>query len=281
MKFGLSLPTKDDFGDVHRIVESAVLAEESGWDGFFLWDHIAPGLGPLVDPWIAIASVANHTRKMRLGLLITPLSRRRPWKVAREIVSLDHLSNGRMILGVGLGDFSKKEFEAFDEISDQRLRGDMLDEGLEIINGLQSGQPFRYSGEHYRIKQNTVFSPQPIQKPRIPIWVAGKWPNRRPFRRAALWDGVVPLARGRSKKDFLSLDEVKEIAAFIEKYRKADSPFNLCVSGVLPGNSVSKHIAIVETYRSAGATWWIEFAYSGTGSYRQNLDRIRSGPPRA
>jgi alkanesulfonate monooxygenase SsuD/methylene tetrahydromethanopterin reductase-like flavin-dependent oxidoreductase (luciferase family) len=280
MKFGLSLPTKDDYGNIQRLAEVAVHAEESGWDGFFLWDHISTGVGPLVDPWIAIASVAGHTSKLRLGLLVTPLVRRRPWKVAREIVSLDHLSKGRMVLGVGLGDFKKKEFEAFNEVSDTQQRGRMLDEGLEIVNGLQKGEPFKFSGEYYQITSSTIFNPPPIQKPRIPIWVAGKGPNLRPFRRAARWDGALPLARGRSKKDFINMHEFKEIKAYLQKHRRSDEHFDLCVSGVLPGESLSKDKALMEAYERAGATWWIEFVYSATGSFQQNLDRIRLGPPR-
>ncbi|MBC8506131.1 MAG: LLM class flavin-dependent oxidoreductase [Anaerolineales bacterium] len=121
------------------------MAEDAGWDGFFLWDHIARGVAPQNDPWAAMAAIACNTEKMRLGLMVTPLSRRRPWKVARELVTLDHLSKGRMIFGVGLGDFKGKEFEGFGEISDPVTRGIMLDEGLEFINGLQSGEKFKRS----------------------------------------------------------------------------------------------------------------------------------------
>jgi alkanesulfonate monooxygenase SsuD/methylene tetrahydromethanopterin reductase-like flavin-dependent oxidoreductase (luciferase family) len=117
VKYGLSLPNHGDYGDIHRLVELAQIAEDSGWDGFFLWDHIARGIAPQVDSWIAMAAIACSTTRMRLGLLVTPLARRRPWKVAREIISLDHLSNGRMILGVGLGDFQGKEFEKSARIS--------------------------------------------------------------------------------------------------------------------------------------------------------------------
>ncbi len=102
-----------------------------------------------------------------------------------------------MVLGVGLGDFQKKEFEAFGEVSDQRVRGSMLTEGLEIITGLQRGEPFVYSGEHYQISIPTVFNPKPVQEPRVPVWVAGKWPNKPPFRRAARWDGAVRSYRPR------------------------------------------------------------------------------------
>jgi alkanesulfonate monooxygenase SsuD/methylene tetrahydromethanopterin reductase-like flavin-dependent oxidoreductase (luciferase family) len=149
MKFGLSIPNKGIYSDIHLVVELAQMAEEANWDGFYLWDHVAgPARTPFVDPWICLAAIAVQTRKMRLGALVTPLSRRRPWKVAREIVALDRLSEGRMVLGVGLGYFKNKEFKEFGEVDDSKIRGDMLDEGLEILAGLQSGEKFSYEGEH-------------------------------------------------------------------------------------------------------------------------------------
>lgn len=279
MKFGLSLPNHGDYGDIHRITALAVLAEESGWDGFFLWDHIARGVAPQIDPWIAISAIASQTHKIRIGMLVTPLARRRPWKVAREIVTLDHLSNGRMVMGVGLGDFRGKEFENFGEVVEQRERGEMLDEGLEIIAGLQTGEAFCLKGKHYNIAR-TIFNPKPIQQPRVPIWVAGKWPNKKPFRRAAKWDGVVPIHRSRNIKEYLSVTETKEILRYIKKYRELDTPFDFCVSGVLPAKKLIEDRNIVEAYEKAGATWWIEFIYSGTGSVKKNTERIRFGPPR-
>lgn len=279
MKFGLSLPNHGDYGDIHRLIELAVLAEEAGWDGFFLWDHIARGVAPQIDPWIAMSAIAAQTQKMILGLLITPIARRRPWKVAREIVTLDHLSNGRMVLGVGLGDFKGKEFKNFGEMVDQHERGEMLDEGLEIIAGLQSGEEFRFQGKHYQIGK-TVFNPKPFQQPRVPIWVAGKWPNKKPFRRAAKWDGVVPLHRSRNIKEYLTINEVEEIIQYIEEHRLIESPFDFCVQGVLPAKKLSEDRAIVKEYEIAGATWWIEFVYSSTGSFKKNTERIRFGPPR-
>lgn len=279
MKFGISLANHGDYGDIHRIIELAILAEEAGWDGFFLWDHIARGDGPQIDSWIAMSAIASQTNRMRLGLLITPLSRRRPWKVAREIVTLDHLSNGRMVLGVGLGDFQEMEFANFGEIADRRQRGEMLDEGLEIINGLQSGEVFRYSGKHYHIGR-TFFAPKPVQQPRVPVWVAGKWPNKKPFQRAACWDGVVPIHRSRDFRLPLPLDEVREIMQFIQQYRKADNPFDFCLSAVLPAKNPNEDKAIVTPYAEIGVTWWIEYIYSGTGSVHRNTERIRSGPPR-
>lgn len=279
MKFGLSLPNRDPYGDLHVHIELAKLAEEAGWDGYFIWDHYASGVSSHVDPWITMAAVACNTERMILGIHVTPISRRRPWKVAREIVSLDHLSNGRMILGVGLGDFRYKEFEAFGEIDDRRTRGEMVDEGLEIIDGLQSGEGFRHSGEHYQVN-HTVFRPTPIQRPRVPIWVAGQWPNKLPFRRAARWDGVIPIARGRSKEKFLTPNEVRQMVDYILSFRKAKSPFDICLCGVTEGKNITKDKGIVEPYIEVGVTWWIEFIYNGRGSLKVNKERIRSGPPR-
>ncbi|MGD8813387.1 MAG: LLM class flavin-dependent oxidoreductase [Anaerolineales bacterium] len=279
MRFGLSLPNHGEYGDVRKIVELAVLAEEAEWDGFFLWDHFARGVAPQIDPWIAMSSIASHTKRMCLGMLITPITRRRPWKVAREIVTLDHLSNGRMVLGVGLGDFQRKEFSNFGEVSDPITRGEMLDEGLEIIAGLQSGEKFGHEGRHYKIEE-TVFNPKPVQRPRVPIWVAGKWPNKRPFRRAAQWDGVVPIHRSRNIKAALTVDEMVEIKHFIQQHRTTDTPFDYCVSGVLPTEGRNEHRALIQSYAEAGATWWIEFVYSATGSFAKNTEHIRCGPPR-
>ena len=279
MKFGLSLPNHGYYGDIQRVIELALLAEEAGWDGFFLWDHIARGIAPQIDPWMAMATIAVNTYKMRLGLLVTPLARRRPWKVAREIVTLDHLSNGRMILGVGLGDFQAKEFENFGEVSDKKTRGEMLDAGLAIVAGLQSGENFRFTGRHYRIEQ-TVFNHKPVQRPHVPVWVAGKWPNKKPFFRAAQWDGVVPIHRSRNLKAYLTPHEIREIRDYIAEHRQKDTPFNICVSGILPAKSLVEDREIVKTYQKAGASWWIEFIYSGTGSLKKNTEQIRRGPPR-
>jgi alkanesulfonate monooxygenase SsuD/methylene tetrahydromethanopterin reductase-like flavin-dependent oxidoreductase (luciferase family) len=226
-----------------------------------------------------MSAIASLTARLRLGLLITPLARRRPWKVAREIVTLDHLSNGRMVMGVGLGDFKGKEFQNFGEMVDQRQRGEMLDEGLEIIAGLQSGEEFHFRGKHYKIEK-TTFNPKPVQQPRVPIWVGGKWPNKKPFRRGAKWDGVVPLHRSRNITESLTIEEIAEIKQYIEEYRTTDQPFDLCVSGVLPGKKPSEDKAILETYQKAGATWWIEFVYGSTGSVKENRERIRRGPPK-
>ena len=186
MHFGITLPAFADFSDPHALAELARAAETAGWDGFFIWDHIFfdPTFHPIADTWVALGAVALSTERLRIGTMITPMARRRPWKLACETVSVDQLSNGRLTLGVGLGDPVQWDFGFFDEVTDPKIRGRRLDEGLDVLTGLWSGQPFSYQGEQYNVKEVT-FRPTPVQSPRIPIWVGGWWPNKPPLRRAA------------------------------------------------------------------------------------------------
>lgn len=278
MKFGLMLPNKGrTYGDVNLLVELALNAEQAGWEGFFLWDHIGGGGdAPVVDPWICLGAIAGQTHSMRLGTMVTPLARRRPWKVAREIVTLDHLSHGRAVLGVGVGDMINKDFKAFGETASPRLRARMLDEGLEIIAGLQSGRPFHYAGKHYQIKQ-AMFKPAAVQAPRIPVWVAAHWPFKRPLQRAARWDGVLPRQWSAGP---ITPAVIGEIAAYIAGRRISDAPFDICKYGLTEGKNLSQERALVQEYAVAGATWWIEEVYSGRGTLKQIQQRIAAGPPR-
>ncbi|HSB02371.1 MAG TPA: LLM class flavin-dependent oxidoreductase, partial [Anaerolineales bacterium] len=182
MKYGLYLPNFGAFADARLLANLARDAEQAGWDGFFLWDHIArPWVTQVVDTWVALSAIALNTTTIRFGPLVTPLPRRRPWKLARETASLDQLSAGRLILGIGTGGIGGlvKEWENFGEELDLRTRAEMLDEGLDILTGLWSGKPFAYTGRHYQVK-DTEFIPAPIQSPRVPIWVAGNWPHKAP-----------------------------------------------------------------------------------------------------
>ena len=164
----MGLPNVREYADPRLLVELAEEAEAAAWNGVFVWDHIAreedPSI-PATDPWIAVAGMAVATRRVRLGIMVTPLARRRPWKVAREVVALDALSSGRFTLGVGLGGGAQNEFAAFGENADARVRAELLDEGLAILDGLWSGEPFSYEGDHYRVS-GAEFTPRAVQQPR-------------------------------------------------------------------------------------------------------------------
>jgi alkanesulfonate monooxygenase SsuD/methylene tetrahydromethanopterin reductase-like flavin-dependent oxidoreductase (luciferase family) len=191
MLYGFVFP----FGDAPAAVEIAQEAEAAGWDGFFVWE---PVWG--VDPWVTLGAIAVRTERIRIGTMITPVSRRRPWKLAGETVTVDHLSNGRVILSVGLGALDTG-FAEFGEEIDRKARAQLLDEGLDIITGLWSGQPFNYDGQYYTIRETTFQpAPPPVQKPRIPVWVVGAWPWPRSMQRAMRYDGILPAGLGADKK---------------------------------------------------------------------------------
>ena len=193
MRLAVNIPNFGPFEDPHTVVDLARRAEAAGWDGLFVWDHLVFEDGnEVADPWVLLTAAAMATERLLLAPMVTPLPRRRPWVVARQAVSLDRLSNGRLILGVGIGEPADLDFEIWGEDADRKVRAAQLDEGLEVLTGLWSGEPFRFSGEHYEVGPVT-FLPRPVQQPRIPIWVAGVWPYKRPFRRAARFDGVAPL----------------------------------------------------------------------------------------
>ena len=289
MRYGVNLPPFADFSDVAALAELAVEAEAAGWDGFFLWDHVIfdPTWHPIADPWIALTAVALRTRTLRLGTMVTPLARRRPWQLARQAATLDRLSGGRLILGVGLGDPVQWDFGFFGEEVDAKIRAKRLDEGLDIVFGLWSGEPFAYAGEQYQLQEMRLL-PRPAQTPRIPIWVGGWWPNKPPLRRAARWDGVVPGKWG----GVLTPEDVRDIVAYVAEHRTAESPFEVVVSGATPGEDPTAGSAVVAPLAEAGATWWIEavdpwrFGWSWEEPWpaeatAQIRDRVRQGPPRA
>ena len=296
MRYGLYLPNFGCFGDIATLVHCTQAAESAGWDGFFIWDHVnRPWLTEVLDPWIALAAIAGATERMRLGALVTPMPRRRPWKVARETTTLDRLSGGRLIFGAGLGSQggATAEWESFGEESDLKTRAQMLDEGLAILDGLWSGRAFSHLGpnaRHYRVSE-TQFAPTPLQRPRIPVWIAGYWPSRArlPFRRAARWDGAFPLRRDGS----LSADDIRELAVFSRGLREqaglADRPFDIvALNAPTPGDDPAAAAAQVAPYAEAGATWWLERItpdefggdWQGAWPLEAMCRRIRQGPPR-
>jgi alkanesulfonate monooxygenase SsuD/methylene tetrahydromethanopterin reductase-like flavin-dependent oxidoreductase (luciferase family) len=191
MRFGLTLPIFDRLADPILLAELASEAEAAGWDAVFVWDHLRyrPPVKSATDPWIVMAAMATRTERILLGPMVTPLARRRPQIVARQLVALDQLSDGRMVLGVGLGlDSSGEEFVGFGEEADPRRRAQLLDEALGLLGSLLAGEEVDHHGEHFTAS-GVRFLPTPVQS-RLPIWVAARWPNQRPLRRAAAYDGA-------------------------------------------------------------------------------------------
>jgi alkanesulfonate monooxygenase SsuD/methylene tetrahydromethanopterin reductase-like flavin-dependent oxidoreductase (luciferase family) len=291
MRFGLNLPNIGAYSDPRVLVDVAREAEAAGWDGAFVWDciHVEPGdprNRPACDPWIALAAMALATERIRLGPIITPVTRRRPWKLARETVTLDHLSNGRLIFPVGLGAVDEGGFARVNEERDRRLRAGRTDEGLEILTGLWSGQPFSFQGTYYQV-DNMTFLPAPVQSPRIPIWLVGAWQREKSMRRALRYDGLLPAMMGddgKASQRNPTPDEVRDMRAYVEANRALTTPFDIVLQGETPGDDPGQAAAIVRSYAEAGATWWLEAVfwevYRAPGTVESLLARIRQGPPR-
>ena len=278
MRYGIVLTT----GDPRMAADLAAEAEAAGWDGVFTFDAIAIGPVPMYDPWIVLAAMAMQTRRVTLGAIVFAPSRRRPWKLAREAVSLDILSNGRLVLPVGLGALDDAGFGNVGEATSPRDRARRLDETLAILDGLESGEPFAFEGEHYRFGPMT-FQPRPVQRPRIPVWVVGAWPHERSMRRAARWDGIVVQAEGPDGGPAAGPDVLPPIVDWLRRERPdalRDRPFEIVVDGVTPADDPAAAVAIAGAHEAAGATWWIESDWSSAGVDSLRA-RIAAGPPRA
>ncbi len=284
MHYGLNFPNGGLTGDPHTAAELAALAEASGWDGVFLEDYIVwqgHQEVPTYDPWIMLASMALHTTRVRLGTTVTPLSRRRPWKVARESVTLDHLSNGRLVLGVGIGDTATEvSFSHFGEVIDARQRGKILDEALQVITGLWSGEPFQFDGEFYHIKE-VVLLPKPVQEPRIPIWIGGGFPLKGPTQRALRWDGSCLYidTHGGPWRDWTP-EDVRSLRTMAERRRGKDLPFDIVLGGRHRANDWDQERALIKSLAEAGATWWIEYLPPELGGMDVIREAITRGPLR-
>jgi alkanesulfonate monooxygenase SsuD/methylene tetrahydromethanopterin reductase-like flavin-dependent oxidoreductase (luciferase family) len=249
MRWGLSLPLFDPLADPAVVARLAGEAEEAGWDGIFVWDHIRwrEPVRAVGDTQVVLAAIAAATERIRFGPMVTPLARRRPAKVARETAALDLLSGGRLTLGVGLGsDEFASEYSITGEELDDRRRARMLDEALELLEAAWSGEPVRHRGEHYTVDAMR-FLPRPVQRPRVPIWVAGSPGKPKPMRRAARYDGFFPV-------NLDSPDQLAEIVARLGALREqaGRTPEEPCevIAGLEPGTDPAP-------YRAAGATWWL------------------------
>jgi hypothetical protein len=304
MRFGLDMPNMGVCGSAQALAELAAEAEEAGWDAIFVWDTVYakmsdPRNDPTCDPWIALAAIAARTHRIRMGTMVTPVTRRRPWKLARETVTLDHLSGGRLILPVGLGSLDDGAFSRVGEITDRKTRASRLDEGLEILNGLWSGKPFKFSGEHFRVDE-MAFQPGPHQFPRIPVWVVGAWSRMKSMQRAVRWDGILPVkysSDGQSLADEgnalaggMTPTDIREMKAYIEEQRlkagiaSSEKSFDIVIGGTTPGQDPARAAQIVRPYAQAGATWWLEalwkIFYKAPGDLEILRLRIKQGPPR-
>jgi alkanesulfonate monooxygenase SsuD/methylene tetrahydromethanopterin reductase-like flavin-dependent oxidoreductase (luciferase family) len=268
MRYGLTLPCAGEGGDPRTTAELARLAEESGWDGVFLEVYIVHHSAidaPTYDPWVALAAVATATARIRIGTSVTPLPRQRMWKVARETVSLDHLSGGRLTLGVGLGDTGDPGFGAVGEPMGNRERAQMLDEALDILIGLWGGQPFSYAGKHYHMGEMTL-RPAPLQAPRIPIWIGGNWPHKGVMRRAARCDGFIGGKEHAPDEAWqLTPNEVLAIKTTIASHRTNAEPIDIVLGGAARGEDLDREREMIRGLARAGATWWMEYVYPDLG----------------
>ena len=252
-RHGIFVAPFEELSEPALVAELAGRAEERGWHGFFLWDHVEyrPPVERVADPWITLAAVAVATERMTIGPLVTPLPRRRPHQLARETVTLDRLSGGRLVLGVGNGSERTPEFDParFGEEGDARARARLLDDGLERLDAYWRGE----------------FVPPPVQTPRIPVWVAARWPHRRPLRRAARWDGLFPI-------DLPGPDALAELREETEALRgpRAGEPFDLAVDNP-PGTDP-------EPWIRAGATWCLT-GFGPQPSRREVEEAIDAKPP--
>lgn len=285
MKYALNLPNFGSFGNARIMAELAALAETNGWDGFFIWDHInRPFPTDFVDPWVGLAAAALSTKTILLGTMITPVPRRRPWKLARETVSLDHLSNGRLIFGAGLGSGRPMEWGKLGEETEPIERAKLLDEGLEILKGLWSGKPTTHAGEKYSVEE-IQFLPPTLQKPRIPVWIGGNWPAKPPFRRAARWDGVFPIFKDKTTP---VVDQIKACRAYLASQGDLSPDFQFAHLGESTFNlspaEASKHTL---PFKEAGVSWWMEpldpdvygVAWQEPWPMEKFIQRIEQGPP--
>lgn len=278
MRFGFVLP----YAEARDAAELAHLAEESGWDGFFVWE---PVWG--IDAWVTLTAAAMRTERIRLGTMLSPVARMRPWKLASETATLDRLSNGRVILAVGLG-APDTGWAAFGEPTDRKLRAELTDEALTILTGLWGGQPFSFTGKHYTVTPlDFLPPPPPVQQPRIPIWVVGVCDSARSLTRVARYDGLLPSARGTDGKMAQSTpDEMRAAIAQIKASRPMDAPLDVIVEGVTPTNDPARAAEIRAPWAAAGATWWLEAAWQAMPSAEltyaaalsQIRDRISAGP---
>jgi alkanesulfonate monooxygenase SsuD/methylene tetrahydromethanopterin reductase-like flavin-dependent oxidoreductase (luciferase family) len=267
-------------GDASVAADLAAEAERAGWDGFFCWEGVWA-----VDAWVSLAAAAMRTASIKLGTMLTPLPRRKPWELASQAATVDNLSGGRVILSVGLG-APEPRFFIFEDDPGRKVRAEMLDEGLDMLTHLWREEPFTYAGKHYRARPaDMMIPPAPAQRPRIPIWVVGLWPARRSMARSARWDGWLPNfappgdTLNRPKPEQLA-EGVAWLRAERERLGLSMDSYDVVMEGdTSPGDEA---VAEVRAWADAGATWWLEANWSLTADevVEQSRARLRAGPSR-
>lgn len=301
LKHGLLLPNGGESAVADRPVEFGVVADAAGWDGVFAFDHLVhppTASGPedyqaVYDPWITLAAIASRTDDISLGSAVTPVPRRQPWQLARDLATLDRLSDGRVILGAGLG--SPRDYTRFGRSFDAPRLGEKFDEALDVIAGLWRGEPFNYDGDYYTV-DNGVLLPTPVQEPRVPIIIGGWWPYKAAFQRGARWDGIIPNwpalledfpreyiealpdhIRTAADKQSSHAEELREMIGYYTGLTKDPGEIVL----YLPFGDSETKSNVIELAKELGATWvlhWPDFSSGSTHS--ENLEDIGEGPPR-
>ena len=278
MKHGIFLPPFDELAEPRRVARLAADAEQAGWDGFYLWDHMLaePGMA-VAEAWTTLAAIAMTTQRVRIGAMVTPLARRRPWVLARQIATLDRLCGGRLDVGIGLGDDGWREFSAFGDETSPRTRGELLDESLEIIQDLLSGNEVARAGRHFSIDTAPVL-PVPVQDP-VPFWAAVRWPNRRPLARAARLQGCFPIFAGSGQlpppPGAADLAELRAELAGLGAPRSLDVAVRVSLHQLADAARPEAAAALAE----AGVTWLLE-AFAPGQDAAEIEAYVRSGPVR-
>lgn len=272
LRYGVYLPPFGPFGDPTALVDLAVRAEAAGWDGVFLWDHVVTDAMPIVDTWTTLSAIAQATRHLLLGPMVTPLARRRPWVVARQASTVSRLSGGRLIFGAGLGSDESGDFSRFGEPADLRTRSAMLAEGLDVMRGMWSGRPYRHDGPHYRINLEKT-APEPHS---IPVWMASSTGNPQVVRRAAGCDGIFPNPVDHTATP----DDVADILNAVHRAGvPADRPFDVAVAGNASLAWQEPIKVDLNGLAQAGMTWWME-SLIHFDPLELSLEIVDAGPPR-
>ncbi len=285
MRFSINIPDFGDFADPRNVATVAAAAEETGWDGLFVWDHVLHRYHqgrPFGDPWMLLTAAALATSRIRLGTLLTPVPRYRPQQLARQVATLDQLSGGGWSSAPGLGGPIEDEYRSFGDAASPRVLAERLDEGLELLRRFWSGESVSHQGRHYEVVDVTLL-PAAVQRPGPPVWIGGFWPRRAPMRRAARRDGAVPLFETARHGQVPDVAEVRDLVGYVRRHRTAEAgrPFEFVLGGATPPDK-AKARDVIGPLHDAGATWWDERQLQ-TGPDLDRLTpvlrRIEAGPP--